>query len=96
MKDMVTVKFTPADNGEASVELKRNRYKCPVTGDLLGNNVPCAVLKPTGDVVTMQCVDLIRKDMLHPITGQKLKESDIIVMQRVSSLHHILFYICVL
>ena len=39
----------------------------------------------SGDVVTMECVDkLIRpNDMLSPITGEKLKESDIISVMRV-------------
>lgn len=36
-----------------------------------------------GDVVTLECVEkLIRKDMLHPLTGKPLKEKDIIIMQR--------------
>lgn len=37
----------------------------------------------SGDVVTLECVEkLIRKDMICPITGQQLKEADIVVMQR--------------
>ena len=33
----------------------------------------------------MECVEkLIKPDMICPITGQKLKESDIIAMKRVS------------
>lgn len=43
----------------------------------------------SGDVVTMECVEkLIKKDMIHPLTNSKLKEKDIIVLQRVS--HEIL------
>ena len=39
----------------------------------------------SGDVVTLECVEkVIKKDMICPITGQKLKDSDIIVMERVS------------
>lgn len=39
-----------------------------------------------GDVVTVECVEkLIKKDWLHPLTGEKLTEKDIIYMQRVSS-----------
>ena len=35
----------------------------------------------------MECVEkLIKKDMLCPITGQKLKDSDIIPLYRVSYL----------
>jgi len=46
--------------------------------------VPCAVLRPTGDVVTVDCVEkIIRKNnLLHPITGEKLQESDIIVLKQ--------------
>lgn len=83
-KDLIPVKFTLADasGSSTSLEGKRERYKCPVTGDILRNNIPCAVLKPTGDVVTMECVKLIQKDMIHPLTGNQLKESDIIELQK--------------
>ena len=41
------------------------------------------MLKPTGDVVTVECVEkIIKKDMTHPLTGQKLEEDDIIYLQR--------------
>jgi hypothetical protein len=37
-----------------------------------------------GDVVTMDCVEkIIKKDWTHPLTGEKLKEQDIIPLQRV-------------
>ena len=57
---------------------------CAVTHDTLGNFIPCAVLRPTGDVVTMECVEkIIRKNnMQHPINGQLLKEKDIIPLDR--------------
>ena len=43
------------------------------------------LLYSSGNVVTMECVErLIKPDMICPITGQKLKESDIIAMKRVS------------
>lgn len=42
------------------------------------------MLSCSGDVVTTECFEkLIKKDMLHPLTGQKLKEKDIIPLQRV-------------
>ena len=57
--------------------------RCAVTGDILRNSVPVIVLKPTGDVVTQDCVNkIIKKDMVHPLTGQKLKDSDLIELQR--------------
>ncbi|XP_050739387.1 nitric oxide synthase-interacting protein homolog [Eriocheir sinensis] len=89
-KDLIPVKFTLAldEEGEGgskvpSLEGAHQRYKCPVTGDMLRNNVACYVLRQTGDVVTQRCVDtIIRKDMTHPLTGQSLTEKDLIVLQR--------------
>lgn len=83
VKDLITVKFTLIDKDDKPLVAKAERYKCAVTGDTLGNSVPCAVLKNTGNVVTMDCVEkLIKKDMLCPFTGVKLREKDIIPMQR--------------
>ncbi|XP_052895301.1 nitric oxide synthase-interacting protein homolog [Anopheles moucheti] len=84
-KDLIEVKFTlvkdPAD--KKSLIAKENRYMCAVTHDILNNSVPCAVLKPTGDVVTIECVEkIIKKDMIHPLSNEKLSESDIIPLQR--------------
>ena len=86
MKDFISVKFTKADASASSscLEGRKDRFKCPVTGDILRNSVPCAVLRQTGDVITMEAVKLIKKDMKHPLTGQNMTEKDIIVMQRVS------------
>ncbi|CAL8100881.1 unnamed protein product [Orchesella dallaii] len=85
VKDLIEVKFTeikdPTD--KRALIVKEARYMCPVTGDTLTNSVPCAVLKSTGDVVTLDCVEkLIKKDWLHPITGEKLEDKDIIPLQR--------------
>lgn len=85
MKELIDVKFTevkdPSD--KKSLIAKENRYMCAVTHDILNNSVPCAVLKTTGDVVTMECVEkIIKKDMIHPLTNEKLTESDIIPLQR--------------
>ncbi|KAK4323126.1 hypothetical protein Pmani_006150 [Petrolisthes manimaculis] len=85
VKDLVDVTFTLIDESSkaGSLEGKKERYKCPVTGDVLRNNVPCAVLRTTGHVVTVECVEtLIKKDMLHPLTGEKLTEKDIIPLHR--------------
>lgn len=45
-----------------------------------------ACMNPTffsGNVVTMSCVEqIIRKDMIDPINGKQLEESDIIELQR--------------
>ncbi|XP_050075246.1 nitric oxide synthase-interacting protein homolog [Anopheles maculipalpis] len=84
-KDLIEVKFTlvkdPSD--KKSLIAKENRYMCAVTHDILNNSVPCAVLKPTGDVVTIECIEkIIKKDMIHPLTNERLSESDIIPLQR--------------
>jgi len=71
------------DVKKKSLIAKEERYKCAVTHDILNNGTPVAVLRPTGDVVTVDCVEkIIKKDMLHPLTGIALKEKDIIYLQR--------------
>ena len=86
MKDLIDVKFKLAndvDPNKRPLVAVRDRYVCAVTGDLLGNSVPCAVLRTSGNVVTMDCVNrLIKLDMMDPITGAKLTENDIIPMER--------------
>lgn len=92
LKDLIEVKFkeirdddepTNSKGKKRSLIAREERYVCAVTNDVLNNSTPVAVLKPTGDVVTVECVDkIIRKDMVHPLTGQTLKEEDIIPLQR--------------
>jgi len=87
IKKLIDVNFTPIkDDDKKSLITKDARYVCAVTNDVLSNSVPCAVIKPSGCVVTMDCVEkLIKKDMLDPINSQKLKETDIIPLQRGAS-----------
>ncbi|XP_061702405.1 nitric oxide synthase-interacting protein isoform X3 [Syngnathoides biaculeatus] len=62
---------------------KPDRYVCAVTKDVLGNSIPCAVLRPSGSVVTQECVEkLIKMDMTDPVSGDKLSDKDIIPLQR--------------
>ncbi|KAH0626709.1 hypothetical protein JD844_001826 [Phrynosoma platyrhinos] len=85
LKDLIPVHFTPVDPSVDRVGLinRQDRYVCAVTRDMLGNSVPCAVLRPSGSVVTLECVEkLIKKDMVDPVNGEKLTEKDIIVLQR--------------
>ncbi|XP_045487843.1 nitric oxide synthase-interacting protein homolog [Pieris rapae] len=85
MKDLIEVKWTLVKDPDDKKSLiaKENRYMCPITHDILSNAVPCAVIRTTGHVVTMECVEkIIKKDWLHPLTGDKLKEKDIIPLQR--------------
>ncbi|XP_071375101.1 nitric oxide synthase-interacting protein [Centroberyx affinis] len=85
MNELITVRFTPLDPSLDRVALltRQDRYVCAVTRDTLGNSVPCALLRPSGAVVTQECVEkLIRKDMIDPVTGDKLSDKDIIPLQR--------------
>ncbi|XP_049416279.1 nitric oxide synthase-interacting protein isoform X2 [Epinephelus fuscoguttatus] len=85
MNELITVRFTPLDSSLDRVALltRQDRYVCAVTRDVLGNSVPCAVLRPSGAVVTQECVEkLIKKDMIDPVTGDKLTDKDIIPLQR--------------
>uniref|UniRef100_A0A8C7WSR5 Nitric oxide synthase-interacting protein n=1 Tax=Oryzias sinensis TaxID=183150 RepID=A0A8C7WSR5_9TELE len=85
MNELIPVRFTPLDPGLDRVALlnRQDRYVCAVTRDALGNSVPCAVLRPSGAVVTQECVErLIRKDMVDPVSGDKLSDRDIIPLQR--------------
>merc|ERR1719219_3080513 len=85
---MIEIKFTlldkaDADNDGQKLIAKEERYKCAVTHDVLNNATPAAVLKPSGDVVTVECVEkIIKKDMRHPLIGEALKETDIIYLHR--------------
>ncbi|XP_041634543.1 nitric oxide synthase-interacting protein isoform X2 [Cheilinus undulatus] len=61
MNDLITVRFTPLDSSLDRVALltRQDRYVCAVTRDVLGNSVPCAVLRPSGCVVTQECCYII-------------------------------------
>uniref|UniRef100_A0A8D3AWH1 Nitric oxide synthase-interacting protein n=1 Tax=Scophthalmus maximus TaxID=52904 RepID=A0A8D3AWH1_SCOMX len=85
MNELIAVHFTPLDPSLDRVALltRQDRYVCAVTRDVLANSVPCAVLRPSGTVVTQECVEkLIKKDMTDPVTGDQLSDRDIIPLQR--------------
>lgn len=83
-KDLIDVRFTLADpNDKTNLAAKEHPYVCAVSRDVLTNSCQLAVLRPTGDVVTMDCVEkVIKKDWIHPLTNEKLTEKDIILLQR--------------
>ena len=70
MKDLIEVKFKELRDDEVAKSGKKRslisreeRYVCAVTNDVLSNSTPVAVLRPTGDVVTVECVEkIIKKD----------------------------------
>jgi len=85
VKDLIDVKFTAVNDPDdkKSLIIKENRYMCAVTHDILSNSVPCVVLRPTGHVITLECFEkVIKKDWINPLSGEKLREKDVIVMQR--------------
>lgn len=84
-KDIYPIIFTPIDEIATGTvnAIKKERYMCPVTHDVLSNSVPCCYLKTSASVVTAECVEkIIRKDMMDPVNGKMLKENDIIYIQR--------------
>jgi len=82
LTDVVWTEVKDPDN-KKSMMSREERYQCAVTGDTLYNSTPCAVLKTTGHVVTVECVEkIIKKDWTHPLTGQTLVEKDIIPIVR--------------
>jgi len=48
-KDLIPVKFTRIQDPDdkRSLIIKQARYMCPITHDVLGNNIPCAVIRTT-------------------------------------------------
>jgi len=85
IKDLIDVKFHLIDEKADKKTLisQETRYKCAVSSDVLTNAVPLAVIRTTGDVVTMEVVEkIIKVDWIHPLTNAKLTERDIIPLQR--------------
>ncbi|XP_066600324.1 nitric oxide synthase-interacting protein homolog [Prorops nasuta] len=85
IKDLISIKFTEVKDPDdkKSLIVKQARYMCPITHDILSNSIPCAVVKTSGDVVTMECVEkILKKDWINPLDGSKLTEADIIPLQR--------------
>jgi len=85
MSHLIDVKFTPINDRDdkKSIHVKDARYVCAVTNDVLGNTIPAAVLRTSGCVVTIDCVEkLLKKDMLDPINTKKMTDKDIIPLQK--------------
>lgn len=54
-KDLIDIKFTLVKDPDdkKSLIVKDNRYMCAVTHDILSNSVPCVVLRPTLDKISI-------------------------------------------
>lgn len=84
-KELLPVKFTPINDDDSFNKLigKKERYMCPVTRDILTNSSRCAYLKSSHTIVSMDCVEkIIRRDMVDPLSGKRLNDSDIIELER--------------
>jgi nitric oxide synthase-interacting protein len=86
LKQLYAVKFTRMDEGgKPDVARQSNeRYMCPLTKTALNNVNPAAVLRPSGCVVSVKCVEkIIKKDMVDPFTEPptSLKDKDIILLR---------------
>ncbi|XP_050166062.1 nitric oxide synthase-interacting protein [Myiozetetes cayanensis] len=79
LAQLVGVRFCPAEPGLSPGQLLARdpgeRYVCAVTRDPLGNHTPCAVLRPSGSVVTLECVErLIHTPDLPHLTPELTPE----------------------
>ncbi|XP_006814862.1 nitric oxide synthase-interacting protein-like [Saccoglossus kowalevskii] len=85
VKDLIDIEFVliKDKDDKRSLVTKDARYMCAVTHDVLSNSTPCAILKTSRKVITMECINkLIKKDMVDPLTETKITDSDIIQLQR--------------
>ncbi|XP_077995158.1 nitric oxide synthase-interacting protein-like [Glandiceps talaboti] len=85
VKDLIDIEFVAVNDKDDKRHIlnKDARYMCAVTHDTLSNSTPCAILKTSRKVITVECLEkLIKKDMIDPISGEKITESDIIKLQR--------------
>ena len=82
VRDLIAVHFTPlvtAAATTAAVGAPAEQYMCPVTRAVISNQVKVAVLRPSGRVVSMACVErLVQPSMTDPISGESLTAADII------------------
>jgi len=86
LKDLVILNMTPTPNDEKSDLISTGRYMCPTCNKIL-NNVPGVVcLIPLGHVFCSQCMDnIIKKDMVCPLSNTSFEESDILQLQAEGS-----------
>jgi len=66
LKKLFSVKFTPLDQklSDAKRQASKSRWKCPITGDVLTNKIPCIAIKSVGAIVTQKAADVMRKGNL--------------------------------
>lgn len=61
-KKLYPVRWTllPDDGQGKSLIAKKARYMCAVSHDVLSNSVPCAYLRTSGNVVTVECLEKVK------------------------------------
>uniref|UniRef100_A0AC35UH31 Nitric oxide synthase-interacting protein homolog n=1 Tax=Rhabditophanes sp. KR3021 TaxID=114890 RepID=A0AC35UH31_9BILA len=83
-KQLMDVKFTSIsdNNKKQHIAGKKDRYMCPISHDVLTQSTKCVYLKTSGSVITKEAFEkTIRKDMVDPINGKKIKPNDIIELK---------------
>ncbi|GFQ91209.1 nitric oxide synthase-interacting protein [Trichonephila clavata] len=84
VRDLIDVHFTQV-NDLLFPLANKVRYMCAVTHEVLENSVPMAVLRTSGNVVTLKCAKkLIKKDKIDPTNGKPLTKEDIIPLEEVA------------
>ncbi|KAL7069900.1 hypothetical protein ACQ4LE_010860 [Meloidogyne hapla] len=84
-KELLPVKFTPIDERIEFNKLiaMKERYICPISRDVLTNSIRCVYLKTSQSVVCSPCMEkIIRLDMIDPLCGKSLQDSDVIELSR--------------
>ena len=86
LKDLVSVKFQKLDESKDVTKNNSNhneRYMCPISKKTLSNATPCVVLRNSGRCIARDVYDMvIKKDMVDPFGGGKLKSKDIIFLRK--------------
>ncbi|EGD76569.1 hypothetical protein PTSG_07686 [Salpingoeca rosetta] len=87
LKQLIPVKFTQVNpDSKQPIVAREDRYMCPVTRTSFKGNIQLVAIKPTGRVVSQECIDkIVRKDMRDPISGEPLTEADLIPLKKGAS-----------
>ena len=87
LKDLVSVNFEKLDESKDAAKISathsNERYICPISKKTLSNSTPCVILRNSGRCIAKDVFDMvIKKDMVDPFGGGKLKQKDIIMLQK--------------
>lgn len=75
-KQLKDVHFTQTPDHDAKMKSEKGRWMCPISRKTLTNTTLMCFIKDTGDVVTEEVANIIRKDGLYK--DQKIKAKNII------------------